>query len=151
MELFEKLDLLSEAVQGNKKIEYKYLPSAPWELLKLEDDASSFVDASGITMTIERLLGKEIREARNIPLLSDEDAKFAEKYLPHDWWIARQKQGHLMIFKKKPIRGEDSYTATHTAIHGINVSTFPKFESIKWENDDCFTVSELLEKYNERR
>lgn len=147
MTQIEKMELFIRAMKREVEIEYKSLGN--WHLLTWKADNKRFHTKMN-SWGIGELLADdiEIRIAKSLPLLSDADADFAEKYLPHDWWIARDDTKLLYVYNKKPYRNERGYWVEYDCTSLINSKLkFPKFEAIKWENDDCYTIQELLDYY----
>ena len=154
----EKLRIIADAYEGKVNIEVFF--KKKWCLLnksKLQSDRMYFE-------TIDRELNFEMyslmyhynfRIAKSLPMLSDADADFAEKYLPHDWWITKDEdmKSYVEIHNIKPKRDADMWIQGSNAKQILVqlIFNFPEFESIKWENDDCYTIQELLDNYKENK
>ena len=91
----------------------------------------------------------EIRVIQKLPLLSYEDASFLQ-WLPKDWYIAIDSIGNaIYIYESKPYK---KYTmAWSSDDYDTELKWHPPLLEIKWENDTCYTIQELLDNYKENK
>lgn len=154
----DKMQIIAGAMEEKHKIEIE--EDGNWIPLNYDKDRYHFIlnnhKAYAPMYNISELLMHEIRIAKQIPLLSDADADFAEKYLPKDWFLARNIDSEMYIFSMKPVKGMTSFCWTsnfyETQSYWLNLlPTYPTFSGVKWEDEDCFTVQELLDYYRESK
>lgn len=89
-----------------------------------------------------------IWERKEVPLLSEAEYHIL-KNLSTQWkWIARDKNGYLFLYDKKPYKSSSDwkYTSKYTEL-GVYEHLFP---CVKWEDDEAWEIAELLERYEER-
>ena len=162
MTQIEKMELFIRAMKREVELEFKpnYRQDGkePWVKLMWDEELNVFfVKGTERFWNMANVLSKycELRIAKSLPLLSDADADFAEKYLPHDWWITKDEdmKSCVEIHNIKPKRDADMWIQGSNAKQILVqlIFNFPKFESIKWENDDCYTIQELLDYYKENK
>ena len=58
-------------------------------------------------------------------------------------WIARDRQGSIYIFDKKPYKRETVWYK-ETNVMCIQASFFPEFPFIKWEDAEPYSIEEML-------
>ena len=85
------------------------------------------------------------------PKLTKQERKFCELFEGKDVWIAKDKSGALYLYDKKPHKGKELYDEIWEAnYHGNTMDGIVfklaemKFYFIKWEDEEPWSVEELL-------
>ena len=162
MTQIEKMELFIRAMKREVEIEARTtsFPDTMYFPLHWNVGIAKFeiFEGSVTQWSIQELLrnSMEIRIAKSLPLLSDADAEFAEKYLPKDWFLVRNFGHEMYIFSMKPVKGMTSLCWVsnyyETESFWLNLlPTYPAFAGVKWVDVDCFTVQEMLDSYRENK
>ena len=83
-----------------------------------------------------------IRSIPKLPKLTDEEKEFL-KWFPQDWYISKDDY-NVYLNSEKPKKCS-SHWFEGGERYGLNMPTFPKFDGIKWSDEDCYTIGELRE------
>jgi len=83
----------------------------------------------------------EIREVKKLPLLTQDECEFL-KWFPQDWWIAKDEDNLIGIYEIKPAKDESCWESWNG--DDVYMTYHPLFESIKWSDEDCYTIGELI-------
>lgn len=90
-------------------------------------------------------------EYKEHPKLTKQERKFCELFEGKDVWIAKDKSGALYLYDKKPHKGKELYDEIWEAHHYGNTMdgivfqlAEMKFEFIKWEDEEPWSVEELM-------
>lgn len=85
------------------------------------------------------------------PKLTKQERKFCELFESKDVWIAKDKSGALYLYDKKPHKGKELYDEIWEANYYGNTMdgivfklAEMKFEFIKWEDEEPWSIEELL-------
>ena len=81
-----------------------------------------------------------------LPELSADDIAFlklAKDCGYGEWWIARDKDKTLALFKTKPKKMNNFWEFVSNPFADLPIHS--PLLNIKWEDDDCYTVNQLLE------
>ena len=145
-EQIDKFQMIADAFAG--KIEIEICLENPDKWIKYEVGNYQFY----LTDVMDNILNypSKIRIAKKIPMLSDDDARFCE-WLPKDQWITRDENGELRLHKFYPRKDFSTTKWISQSFIGINLYTFPKFDSITWGKDEVYTIQELLDNYNREK
>lgn len=138
----ERIELLARLAKKEVRVEYVWT-GRPSELSFNEN--GELVDDGGHVWAWGIPLQYELRIKKSIPLLSPEDLDFSEKYLPHDWWITRDKDGELFIYQSKPDKLNSQWKNISSCARLGRPYIIPQFTDVKWEDDYCYTVQELID------
>lgn len=86
-----------------------------------------------------------LSEHKEKPQLTDDEKVILRNIDNTFKYIAKDENGELFVFEKKPIK-KDSYWDCEVLNNCINLSIFTKlFKSIKWEDEEPWKISDLLE------
>jgi hypothetical protein len=143
MNIHDKFMLISKAISGETQIEMYCRDT--WNIMTY--DGRLFGDENGDFFRISELLDRyEIRATRKLPLLTDEECEFLKHFREY-YYVAKDKDGTIRVWEIKPKRtvgcwsfnmgNEDDYS-------NMEVCGFD-FEGIKWSDEDCYTIGELIE------
>jgi len=148
MTLSDKLVLIVSAIKGEIKIESRFKGktiSSEWLELKWIESTKMFGAAHNNVFTIDDLLNdcEDIRSIPKLPLLTEEECEFL-KWFPKEWWIARDNNKKLFIFEGKPNRSQIEWIWTRGDLVPLKRCLL-QFSNIKWSDEDCFTIGDLIE------
>lgn len=93
----------------------------------------------------EEILKILLSEHKEKPKLTDDEKAILRNIDNTFKYIARDEDGELFIFERKPIKS-DYYWDCDVFNNCLNLNVFNKlFKSIKWEDDEPWNISDLLE------
>ena len=61
-----------------------------------------------------------------------------------EWWIARDADGTVVLFHRKPTRAEGNHWWSRFENVNFPLHIHSPLLNIKWEDDDCYTINQLL-------
>ena len=100
-----------------------------------------------VGLDIEDLIIGELSIVSNVPRLSADDSAFlklAKDCGYGEWWIARDRDGTVVLFHRKPTMAEGNHWWSRFENACFPLHIHSPLLNIKWEDDDCYTVNQLL-------
>jgi len=159
MKIDENLELLARAIRGEIKIEIGVINypengwlSLKWLEVKWDSITKSFIDGE-VQFLISGLVSDSytIREVKKLPLLTSDECEFL-KWFPQGYWIARDGNGYIYVYSKKPNKDEEEWCDHEWNSHKrIDDYITLKFDGIQWSDEDCYTIGELIEYAKENK
>ena len=74
------------------------------------------------------------------PTITSKEKKFLDLLLPNYKYIAREKNGFLLVYTEKPIKILETWGLANCAL--MNMFDI-KFDFIKWEDEDPWSIEDL--------
>ena len=138
MEIDDKLELIARAICGEIKIEVYAKNLSDWYTLDYYEDGEFHTYHVG-TWSIGYLMENNIRKVKKLPLLSQDECDFLE-WFPQRWWLTRDKDGKMVAHLDKPFKNICAWTSQVSE----KIPFHPAFIEIKWSDEDCYTIGELI-------